>query len=156
MARTPSSTRAFRHSGCSDITPSLGVQARPALHHESQQATPTGQSVWWFTLLKDRKVHQLWSLCSRLCKVKSVYLSKLSNRRVIVPEWIKLLLKPKHAHLPPSPLSKTQHNLGAHNWFGDTQTRCFRSLVYRYWTEGAELLHKTIIFVDVTLCSYVM
>lgn len=153
----PGSTRAFRHSACSDTNPVLGMSlhARPALCRDSQWATPPSQPGGSGTLLKDRKTHQLKIVCSRLCKVRSVYLSRLSNKRVIAPEGLKLLVKPRHAYLPRSPLSKGQHNPEALNWVGDTQTRCLRSLVRGYWAEGAELLHKTIIFVDVTLHSYI-
>lgn len=153
----PGSTRAFRHLACSDTNPVLGasLHARPALCRDSQRATPPGQPGGSGTLLKDRKTHQLKIVCSRSCKVRSVYLSRLSNKRVIAPEGLKLV-KPKHAYLPRSPLSKGQRNPGALKWVGDTQTRCIWSLVCGHWAEGAELLHKTIIFVDVTLHSYIM
>lgn len=89
---------AFRDSGCSDTTPILGVglHTRPVFCRASQRATPAGQPGGSGTLLKDRKTHQLKIVCSRLCEVRSVYLSRLSDKMVIVLDGVKLLVKPKH------------------------------------------------------------
>lgn len=151
MARIPCSTKACRHSRCSNSNPILGCTSMLGQLFAMRASKPRHQvslvvrALSWKTE-KKKTNHQLWGTCSGLREVRSIHISRLSNIRVIAPQGKTL-----------SPNIPIYHPL-LHPGSSVTQEHCLEIPKDHWYVDTGQrgLNCYTIIFLDLTLHSYVM